>query len=151
MSRYHKQVEIRWSDIDANQHMRHTAYADLCTHTRLEWLQDAGFGADRFFQLGFGPVIFKETTEYLREVKLGMRLDIDVVLVAASADHQRGVLRQQMVRDDGKLAAHYEVAGAWLDLSTRKLTTPPAELQAIFDDMPRSEDYHELPLSRVKP
>ena len=36
MSRYHKQVEVRWSDIDANQHMRHSAYADLCTHTRTD-------------------------------------------------------------------------------------------------------------------
>jgi acyl-CoA thioester hydrolase len=27
-------VEVRWSDLDANQHMRHSAYADLCTQAQ---------------------------------------------------------------------------------------------------------------------
>ena len=28
-------VEVRWSDLDANQHMRHSAYADLCVASRV--------------------------------------------------------------------------------------------------------------------
>ena len=63
MHPFTKVVEVRWSDIDANQHMRHNAYADLCTHTRMEWLAAAGFGMEAFMAHGFGPVLFRESTE----------------------------------------------------------------------------------------
>ncbi|WP_414648539.1 acyl-CoA thioesterase, partial [Chitinimonas sp.] len=36
-------VEVRWADCDANQHVRHSAYADFCTHARIEWLRLHGF------------------------------------------------------------------------------------------------------------
>ena len=146
MTAFSKVVEVRWADIDANQHMRHSAYADLCTHTRLEWLQAAGFGADEFKRQGFGPVLFRESTDYRREVNLGERLSINVLIAAASPDNSRWHIRQEMRKADGTLAAVYEVAGAWLDLRSRKLIAPPPALAAILAALPRSADFAALPL-----
>ena len=145
MHPFTKVVEVRWSDIDANQHMRHNAYADLCTHTRMEWLAAAGFGMDAFMAHGFGPVLFRESTEYRREVHLGERITVDVQVAAASPDNSRWKIRQQLIKPDGKLAAIYEVAGAWMDLRERKLIPPPAALAAILADLPRCADFELLP------
>jgi acyl-CoA thioesterase FadM len=33
----------------------------------------------------------------------------------------------------------------WLDLAERRLTTPPADLLRLVADLPRTEDFTELP------
>lgn len=145
MSTFHKSVEIRWADIDANQHMRHSAYADLCTHARIEWLAENGFTFADFANYALGPVLFKEQTEYFREATLGERLDIDVTLAAMSEDGRRWCIRQHLHKANDVLAARHEVHGAWLDLKQRKLTAPPPELLAVFEALPRTEDFQLLP------
>lgn len=137
-------VEVRWSDLDANQHMRHSAYADLCTHARLGWLAQSGFAGGEFARLGLGPVLFQESTEYFREVHLGEALTIDIRLEAASPDYGRWKLRQDMHKADGRLAATHRVAGAWLDLATRKLIAPPTVLAEIFAALTQV-DFTPLP------
>ena len=53
-------VEVRWSDLDANQHMRHSAYADLCTHARLGWLAQSGFAGGEFARWAWGRCCFRK-------------------------------------------------------------------------------------------
>lgn len=143
---FSKTHEVRWADIDANQHLRHSAYADLCTHTRFEWLTESGFPAGEFARLGFGPVLFSEQTVYRREVHLGDRVVINVELAAASEDFSRWKLRHEIRKADGTLAAVYEVSGAWLRLEDRKLIPPPPALSAILQALPLSGDYQRIPL-----
>lgn len=142
-------VEVRWADCDANQHVRHSAYADFCTHARIEWLRLHGFPFEQFQQRAFGPVIFKEWTEYFKEVKMSERLTIEVKIAALSADSSRFAIRHEIYKEDGRLAARHEVNGAWLDLRQRKLTLPPPELHSIFVDLARTEDFADIPLKQA--
>ena len=146
MSIYTKTHEVRWADIDANQHLRHSAYADLCTHTRFEWLTASGFPAGEFVRHGFGPVLFSEQTVYRKEVHLGDRVVINVELAAASEDFSRWKLRHEIRKEDGVLAAIYEVSGAWIQISDRKLISPPPEVLVILKDLPQSTDYQAIPI-----
>ncbi|BEV72611.1 MULTISPECIES: thioesterase family protein [unclassified Paludibacterium] len=145
MTVFTKTHEVRWADIDANQHLRHSAYADLCTHTRFEWLNACGFPAGEFVRHGFGPVLFSEQTIYRKEVHLGDRVEINVELAGASEDFSRWKLRQEIRKQDGTLAAIYEVSGAWLRLQDRKLIAPPEALMAILQALPLSGDYQLIP------
>lgn len=145
MTLFTKTHEIRWADIDANQHLRHSAYADLCTHTRFEWLDASGFPAGEFVSHGFGPVLFSEQTVYRKEIHLGERIVINVELAAASEDVSRWKLRHEIRKENGVLAAIYHVSGAWLRLADRKLIAPPPALQAILQDLPHSTDYQVIP------
>lgn len=36
---FEQEYHVRWSDLDPNMHMRHTAYADLCATTRFSYLE----------------------------------------------------------------------------------------------------------------
>ena len=148
MAKFSKIIEVRWSDVDMNHHVRHSAYADFCTHARIEWLAENGFTPEKFAELVFGPVIFKEETEYFKEVKLGERLTIEVEIAGASADNSRFRFRQHIYKQDGRLAARHEVAGAWLDMRERKLIPPPAPLAATLAALDKSEDFEDIPLSR---
>lgn len=148
MSTFCKEIEVRWADVDANQHLRHSAYADFATHIRVEWLSSLGFPAQRFAKLGFGPVLQKEETEYLREVPPGDRVRVDLQLEAASADMGRWRFLQHIYRSDGVLAARHRVSGGWLNLRERKLMPPPAELAVLLAQLEHAEGFEEIASSR---
>ena len=52
--------QVMWSQIDANQHMRHSAYADFAAQARLVMLEEAGLGPAVLYKLNIGPLMFRE-------------------------------------------------------------------------------------------
>ena len=66
--------QVLWSQMDANQHMRHSAYADFAAQARLNMLESVGLKLSKLFEYNIGPVLFKEELIYLREVALNEHL-----------------------------------------------------------------------------
>lgn len=124
---FEKIYSVRWADLDPNWHMRHTAYADYCTQTRFLWLQENGYPPERFLELSLGPVIFREETRYLREVRANSDIRVDL-RVTVLDERGRWTIVHQVHRTDGELAAVHQVEGAWMDLKIRKLGLPPDDL-----------------------
>ena len=52
--------DVRWADIDANSHMRHSAYYDYAAHLRVQLLKSIGMDIMTLSKLGIGPVLFRE-------------------------------------------------------------------------------------------
>ena len=50
----------RWADIDLNQHMRHSAFADWATYARTEWLNATGFTIPKLVELKIAPLMFED-------------------------------------------------------------------------------------------
>jgi hypothetical protein len=65
-----KEFTVGWGDLDANNHMRNTAYLDMAATARFSFFTNAGFSASRFRELHFGPIVFKDEVEYSRELML---------------------------------------------------------------------------------
>ena len=65
-------------------------------------------------------------------------------------DGSRFLLRHEIFRADGKLAARVTSAGGWLDLNARKLMAPPPQLLAAMNSLEHTADFVELP-SSIKP
>ena len=40
--------QVLWSQIDANGHVRHSAYSDLCTQARSNMMKEIGFSMQEF-------------------------------------------------------------------------------------------------------
>ena len=137
--------DVRWADVDANGHMRHTVYPELGAEVRLAWLAEGGFVWKRFEAMGLGPVLLREEIDYRREVGLSERLAVDLEAVGLSPDGGRWKLRHTMRKADGEVAARVLALGGWLDLERRKLAVPPPELAAFFTSVARASDYEELP------
>jgi acyl-CoA thioester hydrolase len=148
MERYARSFTVRWADCDVNGHMRNTAYSEYAIEVRVGYLADHGFPFERFVELGFGPVILREEIDYLREVRLGETVEVDVTVLGLSPDFAKFRFAHDFTKADGKRSARIVLAGGWLDLRTRKLIPPPEPLAAVMRAFPRGEGYAELPALR---
>jgi len=145
MNLFTRHFTIRWSDVDANGHMRNTAYSELCSDTRVALLAEGSFPWDRFEALGLGPVLLRETIAYRREAALGEDVRVDVRAAGLSPDGARWLLRHRMRNSDGERMATVTVLGGWIDFRARRLVVPPPGLAAVFEATRRTQSFVELP------
>lgn len=142
---YEERFAVRWSDLDANRHLRNTVFSEYATHTRFRMLESHGFTQEKFEKLRFGPVMFREDIRYRREVQFGDEVIVNVMIEGLSPDGSHWKVRQEVIRcDTGKQAAVIVIDGAWLHLDDRKLVAPPQELLEILGRLHRTSDFHEL-------
>ena len=132
--------------MDANRHLRHSAYADLAAQARIELLEQIDLSMETFAKLKMGPILFREELIYLREVSGSQKIEITSVLVKSRADGSRWSIRHEVFREDGVKSAIINVDGAWMDLAARKLGALPEEFAMHFHEIPKGEDYvQEVP------
>jgi acyl-CoA thioester hydrolase len=149
MDRYAKTFTVRWADCDVNGHMRNTAYSEYAIDVRVAYLAEHGFGLDQMLESGFGPVILREEIDYLREVRLGESVRVDVTLLGLSPECARFRFAHDFEKENGQQCARIVLAGGWLDLRARRLTAPPEALAQVLRGMPRGAGYGELPPLRA--
>jgi len=137
--------QVLWSQIDANQHMRHSAYADFAAQARLNLLEKLGMKPTVLLDKFIGPVLFREELVYMREVHLSDNIKVTCELIKCRPDGSRWSIRHEMYREDGTKAAVITVDGAWIDMIKRKLTALPEDLNLLFMQTPRSKDFLEEP------
>jgi acyl-CoA thioester hydrolase len=136
--------KVMWSHLDANMHMRHSAYADFAAQARIEILDEMGLDMKTFQKLHIGPILFREETTYLREVGVNETLTVTTELIKAKNDGSRWSIRHELFKADGVKAAVIIVEGAWIDVLKRKLATLPDELADHFMQIKRSADFAEI-------
>lgn len=147
---YSKTLYAGWGDMDFNSHMANTAYLDKAADVRQKFLAEHGFPIEEFARQRIGPVVRKDEIEYFAEVGLQEEITITYLLAGHAPDGSRFLLRHEIFRADGKLAARVTSAGGWLDLNARRLMVPPPALLAAMNSLERTADFVELP-SSIKP
>ena len=141
MIKFSKPMQIRWADIDANRHLRHSVYYDFGAAMRMMFLNEGGLTTKKLEELQIGPVIFREEAIFKREILLEDNITMDVELIKATQDFSRWSLRHNIIKGDDILAAIINIDGAWLDMVKRKLAVPNEFIQSIFESFPRSADF----------
>lgn len=149
MDIYRVPLNIRWADIDANRHLRHSVYYDFAAAMRMNILNGQGLTTEKLIEYHIGPILFREEAVFKREVKLEDKVEIDVQLSKCMPDYSRWALRHNISRPDGTVCTIITVDGAWMDLEKRKLTIPNEFIQSIFAGFPKSPDFEWL-LPKVK-
>jgi len=141
MKKYSKELQIRWSDIDQNRHLRHSVYYDFGAFIRIEFLTEHGLSSAKMEELKTGPVIFREEAVFKREIRPEEVITIDVELLASTSDFGRWSLRHHFRKEDGTIAAILNLDGAWIDIEKRKLTIPGELIRNAFDNFPKSPEF----------
>ena len=144
---YRKTLVAGWSDMDFNAHMGAQAYLAKCFDVRMMYFAENGYPMGEFARLRLGPVGMKDELEYFREVGLLQEIVVTLSVAGMSADGTRWRLRQEVLRSDSKPCARVTSTGGWMDLTERKLTTPPDALLALFKRDIAAHDFVELPSS----
>ena len=141
MENFIKEIQVRWSDLDPNVHLRHSVYYDWGALSRIEFLYAHGLTANLMQQLHFGPILFREECVFKKEIRFGDKVTIGLKLLKSRKDYSRWTIQHDIVKNDDTLSAILTVDGAWLDTAQRKLAKPPAEVSTVFLQMPVDENF----------
>jgi len=141
MSIYSKQVEVRWSDLDPNYHLRHSVYYDWCAYLRLCFLNEHALTPSVLQQMHFGPILFREECVFKREIVFGDIVTVNVAISKSRKDFSRWSMQHEVWKNHEILSAIVTVDGAWIDTALRKLTVPPSLMQQAFDALPKAANF----------
>lgn len=144
MSVFDMPMQIRWSDLDPNFHLRHSVYYDWAAMCRMEFLVRNGLTPAVMQRLQFGPIIFREEAVFRKEIKYGDEININLLLVKGRRDYSRWTIAHEIRRQDGIVCAVVTIDGAWMNVAERKLFVPPAEVTEVFQKMPPVENFEWL-------
>ena len=147
---YSKQYEIIWANLDPNMHLRHTSYNDYAAQTRLSYFIEKGLSLEEFQKAGIGPVLFREDTRFLKEVRISETILITCEIIGLRKDTSRWNIFHRIFKKDGVLAATIQVEGAWLDLKLRKLAVPSRAIAEKILGLTRSPEFQWIPDSSSK-
>src|SRR5215210_2796127 len=135
MNDYSRTVQVRWSDLDPNFHIRHSVYYDWAAFCRLEYLNDFGLTAAVLQQHHLGVILLREECVFRREIKSGDIVTIDMKATRARSNYSRWSIQHQVFKNNNVLSAVVTVDGAWIDARHRKLISPPEQVLEAFGQM----------------
>src|SRR5436190_8911963 len=101
MSGYSIEFQVIWADIDANRHMRHTAYNDYAAQVRLQFFADHGFSVNKLEEEKTGPILFREETLFVKEVGMNEKIKVDLKLSAMRKDGSRWKITHTIYKSSG--------------------------------------------------
>lgn len=141
MSEFSRNIQLRWSDLDPNFHIRHSVYYDWGAFVRVEFLNEYGLTAHVMQELKFGPILFREECVFRREIRSGDAIKMNLQLIRSKKDFSRWSIQHQISKEDGTVCAVLTVDGAWIDVVRRKLSSPPDKVCEVFESMPKGEEF----------
>jgi acyl-CoA thioester hydrolase len=141
MSNFITDIQLRWSDLDPNFHLRHSVYYDWGALSRIEFLNSHGLTTNQMQEHHFGPIIFREECVFRKEIRQGDKITIDLMLTQSRKDYSRWSIRHTIRKNGDIVSAILTVDGAWINTIERKLAVPPPEAAKVFSQMPASEDF----------
>jgi len=145
MERYQQSVDIRWSDLDPNFHLRHSVYYDWGAMVRIKFLAENGLTPQVMQQNNIGPILFREECVFKREIHLSDKVTVDLQLAKVTADGSRWTMVHNIYKNGDTLSAIITIDGAWINTQLRKLAVPPPPFAASFDKLPKTSDFILIP------
>ncbi len=136
-----QQLSIRWADIDANYHLRHSVYYDFCAQHRITILSSLGLTLAVMQQQHLGPVLFREECLFKKEIRLDDIVFITTSIIRMKSDGSRFSIRHELTNEQ-KLFAIITVDGAWMDTKLRKLANPILpQVSEVMNALQKAEDF----------
>lgn len=144
MATFNKKLSFRWSDLDPNFHLRHSAYYDFGAQHRVEILAELGLSIRIMQAQHIGPVLFREECVFKKEIHLNDIIVMQTKMAKMNVDASRWSIVHEFYRED-VLCAAITVDGAWMDTKLRKLATPtPLIIVNAMSVFPKTTNFTTL-------
>lgn len=145
MTAFSSILSIRWADIDANFHLRHSAYYDFGAQHRIDILAQHGLTLATMRELHVGPVLFREECVFKKEIHLADKITLTTCMAKMRADGSRFTIQHLFTNEAGQRCALLTVEGAWIDTKLRKLAHPvPDVITAVMNLFPKSDGFEAI-------
>ena len=126
------QTLIRERHLDTLGHVNNAQYMVLFEEARWEMVTSRGYGLEQVMQHQMGTVVLECTLKFMRELKLREAITIRTYL-KSSATEKIFLVAQDLMNENGKLAATAALTMGCFDLKQRKLIVPDLIWkQAVF-------------------
>src|ERR1700741_4335457 len=101
MQKFIHPIQIRWADIDANRHLRHSVYYDYAASCRVAALSERGLTSKKYEEFMIGPILFREEGIFKREIVFEDTPSIDFEITKSREDFSRVSIRHHITKADG--------------------------------------------------
>lgn len=147
---YTKQFEIRWNDLDANQHLGNSKYTEFMSHTRMAFFNAQDLDLNTMNSYGLGPIVLYEHIYYFKEIHLNDTITVSLEVSGMTRDGRFMIIHHNFYNSDGQNLARGEMFFSWLNLKTRKLGTVSEKLLEKMMHFPRSKTFRFLEKEDIK-
>lgn len=137
---FRRPAPLRWADIDANFHLRHSVYYDLGAAQRTDLLASLGIHLRDMQKGGYGPVLFREECRFLREIRIEDAIEVETSIAHLSRDFRKFAFEQRFLRGE-EACAILRVEGAWFDARIRKVAAPPQQVIDAIQQVVHTADF----------
>lgn len=139
-----RKVEIRWSDLDPNFHVKHSSYYDFGAYCRVAFLMEHGITPEVMTQHSLGPILFREECLFKREIKFGDDISIDLRIKGISFSGKKWIMTHEIIKNNETVCANLTIEGAWMNTQLRKVIAPPEIFKIALETLPKTEDFRIL-------
>jgi thioesterase III len=117
--------EIQCTDIDFLGHVNNAKYVEYFEQCRWHWLKKNDWTLDTIYQKKVSPIVLGINVSYRAELKMHDKITISCEVLSYKG--KIGHIKQEMLKDDEKLAATMDLTFGLFDMSKRKLLKPTPE------------------------
>lgn len=117
-------VTVRGYELDTQGHLNQAVYLQYAEHARWELLRAAGLPQEKLLADGVGPVALEVTVKFRKELRGGERVRVSCRF--AYGQGKTFTVAQEILKEDGTVAAEITGVAGVLDLATRRLVADPA-------------------------
>jgi len=114
------EFQVTWADLDANNHLRNTAYFEYASQCRFLYFDACGFGPADFAALGIGPAVVSEEISYRKELRLLDRFTVQIACGGMTARKSRFVIVNRFLNKEGAVCAQLRSTAVWFNLTKRR-------------------------------
>lgn len=131
MQIFEYKFKVLEAHLDTFGHVNNATYLQLFEEARWDFITERGWGLKEVQEYSIGPVILELNLKFKRELK-----NREVVTVRSQNGDMKNklvmTLNQQMIKENGDVAAILDLSIGLMDLKARKLIEPTPEwLRAI--------------------
>ncbi len=139
-------IRIRSTQVDTFGHMNNAAYLEVFEWARWEWAEAQGMDINRISEQDrIGPAVLHVDLSFLKEVRMH-----ETVLVRTwfhEIEKVKGVMGQELLKDNGEVAAVAFITFVMFHLDRRKVIPMPDYLRAAWD---QDEEYRKTQARKKK-
>ncbi len=114
-------IPLRWSDLDAFNHVNNARYLTFLEQARIEWFETIG---EPWVTDESAPVVASATLNFKRPIEYPASVFVE--LFTEKLGNSSVVIGHRIVADDGTLHCDGSVVAVWVDRRSGKPTPLPA-------------------------
>lgn len=121
---------IKEHHLDTFAHVNNAKYLELLEEARWEFLNAQGITLSSIQKIGVGPVVLECHIRFVQEITLRQSITIESQLM--QYENKIGVMRQDIIDQQGALCSTATITFGLMDITKRKLILPTAQWLAAI-------------------